>query len=95
LTNSDEGLKNYIAENYEVVLVNYSKENENLDVLEKLRFPQRFGFPVFVVIDENGTIIHTLNSAYLEEGKGHSQKKVLEFLRHWSPPALKAENYKK
>lgn len=95
LTTSDEELKNYIAENYEVVHLNYSKENENLDVLEQLEFPQRFGFPVFVILDGNGKRIHTQSSGYLEEGKGHSKKLVMEFLQQWSPKALDAESYKK
>lgn len=95
LTTSEEELKNYISENYEVVHLNYSKENQNLDVLEQLDFPQRFGFPVFVILDGNGKRIHTQSSGYLEEGKGHSKKLVMEFLQQWSPKALDAENYKK
>lgn len=95
LTTTDEELKAYIAENFEVVHLNYSKENQNLDVLETLEFPQRFGFPVFVVLNGNGKRIHTQSSGYLEEGKGHSKKLVMEFLQSWSPGALNPENYKK
>ena len=77
LTKSNEELKSYIAQNYEVVLLNYSKENQNLAVLEQLEFPQRFGFPVFVILDGNGKRIHTQSSGYLEEGNGHDPKKVM------------------
>ena len=51
--------------------------------------------PVFVILDKNGNRIHTQNSAYLEEGKGHSPKKVLEFLKHWSPASIDPKSYKK
>lgn len=95
LTTTDEELKTYITENYEVVHLNYSKENQNLDVLEQLEFPQRFGFPVFVILDGNGKRIHTQSSGYLEEGKGHSKKLVLEFLQSWSSKAVDAASYKK
>lgn len=95
LTTTDEELKTYIAGNYEVVHLNYSKENQNFDVLEQLEFPQRFGFPVFVILDSNGKRIHTQSSGYLEEGQGHSKKLVLEFLQSWSPKALDGEIYKK
>ncbi len=95
LTTTDEELKEFIQKNYVVVHVNYSKENTNDQVLANLEYPQRFGFPVFVILDGNGKRIHTQNSGYLEEGQGHSQKKVLEFLKQWSPSALKAENYQK
>ena len=73
--------------------VNYSKENRNTALLSKLEFPQRFGFPVFVVLDGNGKRLHTQNSAYLEEGEGYSESRVLEFLRHWCPQALLPSNY--
>lgn len=94
LTTADEELKSYISENYEVVHVNYSKENKNPEVLASLGYPQRFGFPVFVILDGDGQRIHTQNSGYLEEGEGHSKKKVMEFLQQWSPSALNPENYK-
>lgn len=93
LTTRDEDLKNYLAENFVTVHVNYSKENKNEEVLANLDFPQRFGFPVFVILDKNGKRIHTQNSGYLEEGQGHSKKIVLDFLQNWSPAAINPENY--
>ena len=32
--------------------INFSKENRNLDLLTQWTFPQRFGFPVFVVLND-------------------------------------------
>lgn len=95
LTSRDEDLKNYLAANYETVYLNYSKENTNSEVLAGLDFPQRFGFPVFVILDGNGKRLHTQNSGYLEDGEGHSKAKVLEFLQQWSPDAVNPEKYKK
>jgi thioredoxin-related protein len=89
LVKSNDTLKNYLAGNYEVVHVNYSQENKNEAVFASLDHPERFGFPVFVILDSKGQRIHTQNSEYLEEGKGHSSKKVLQFFKHWSPSALK------
>lgn len=74
--------------------VNYSKENKNLDVLKSLSFPQRFGFPVFVVLDGNGKLLHLQNSAYLEDGEGYSEEKVVDFLHQWRREALLEEQYK-
>lgn len=95
LVTSDSDLSDFIAKNYEVVHVNYDSQNTNEEVLLNLEFPQRFGFPVFVILDANGRRIHTQNSGYLEEGKGHSKAKVLEFLQHWAPASIAAETYKK
>lgn len=93
LVNSNDTLKQLVNDNYVVVYLNYSKENKNEKMLAKLGYPQRFGFPVFVVLDKKGNRIHTQNSGYLEEGKGHSKGKVAEFLKQWSPSALDPKNY--
>ncbi len=78
---------------YVVYHLNYSPENQNKALLAKYKFPQRFGFPVFLILDGEGTLLHTQNSAYLEEGKGYSVEKVFEFFQHWSPAALQASTY--
>ena len=75
--------------------INYSKENKNLEVLSSLSFPQRFGFPVFLVLDAQGTRLHTQNSAYLEEGEGYSEQKIIDFLSHWNPAAMDPALYNK
>ncbi len=74
--------------------LNYSKENTNKAVFAKYGFPQRFGFPVFIILDEKGNRIHTQNSAYLEEGKSYNKEKVFEFLKDWTPNALNPDKYK-
>lgn len=93
LVTKDADLNKYMTENYVVLHVNYSPENKNEKVLADLGYPQRFGFPVFVVLDDKGTRIHTQNSSYLEEGKGHSKAKVLEFFENWSPKAIDPKTY--
>ncbi|KQC01536.1 thioredoxin family protein [Pedobacter sp. Hv1] len=94
LVNATPELKNYLNNNYETVLLNYSPENKNEAILKKLNYPGRFGFPVFLILDGNGKLIHTQNSEYLEEGGGHSVKKVMGFLKNWNAGALKPENNK-
>jgi len=74
--------------------LNYSKENKNLPVFRNYGFPQRFGFPVFIILDGKGNRIHTQNSSYLEKGESYDDKKVLEFLSDWSPDALDPSKYK-
>jgi thioredoxin-related protein len=97
-------LKSLLDDNYEVVLVNYSPENKNEAVLASLGYPQRFGFPVFLVLDGNGKLLHTQNSAYLETDEldaqtgrkktGHDIKEVSTFLKGWTVKALDPATYK-
>ena len=94
LVNATPALKDYLEKNYETVLLNWSPENKNEEVLKKLKYPGRFGFPVFLILDGDGKLIHTQNSAYLEEGGGHSVKKVMEFFKNWNYGALQPENNK-
>lgn len=79
---------------YVFMHVNYSKENKNNVVMQQLEYPQRFGFPVFVILDDKGRRIHTQSTGYLEDGEGYSETKVIEFLGQWSQSAMKPELYK-
>lgn len=69
---------------YEVMHINYSKENKNEKILATFNNPQQFGFPVIVLLDDKGNYIATQNTGDLEEGKGYSKEKVGDFLNKWS-----------
>lgn len=74
--------------------LNFSKENENKKVFAKYGYPQRFGFPVFIILNENGERIHTQNSEYLEDGKrSYDRGRVQAFFEMWSPHALNPKMY--
>lgn len=87
-------LDSLVKTDYVIYHLNYSNENKNLDLLAKYGYPQRFGFPVLLILDEKGKLIHTQNSAYLEEGSGYNTEKVAGFLRDWSPKAFDPSKYK-
>ncbi len=55
----DQKIDSLLNADYVLVKVNYSKENRNAEAMELLDFPQRFGFPVLVVLDQHGNRIHT------------------------------------
>jgi len=90
----DKVLDSLVQANYVVYHLNYSPENENKKILEKYGFPQRFGFPVFLVLDAKGKLLHTQNSVYLEDGKNsYVRDVVMGFFKDWTPEALNGRNY--
>ena len=92
---NDTKIDSIIKANYIVHHLNYSKENYNAKLLEKYGYPQRFGFPVFLVLDGEGKLIHTQSSWYLEDGKkSYDRDKVIAFFTDWSPSALDPKQYK-
>lgn len=92
---ADSELDSLQQANYVVRKVNYSRENTNDEVLAGLEFPQRFGFPVFVILDASGKRIHTQNSGLLESEGGYSNRRIKDFFLHWSPAALQPDTYKR
>ncbi|QJB36214.1 thioredoxin family protein [Chitinophaga oryzae] len=89
----DAALKAAMNKDYVVYHLNYSKENKNLPILKELGFPQRFGFPVLVVLDGKGNRLHTQNTGLLESADSYDNKKLAEFFKQWSPAALLPSNY--
>ena len=89
-----------IADNFVFIHVNYNprqlddatKAQQAAAMMKRLGNPARFGFPVFVVLNEKGKVLHIQDSSFLEEGKGYNQEKVLRFLRNWTPKAVRTEN---
>lgn len=75
-------------DNYVLVKLNYSPENKNTESNTYLGNPTRFGFPVFIIIDGSGKVLHIQDSGLLEAGQGYDQKKVVRFLQLWTAQAL-------
>ena len=88
----DAELTKFIDENFVFIHSNYNPreraDEKTLEMLRKLGNPERFGFPVFVVLDETGKVIHTQDSSFLEEGNGYSRDKVARFFQSWTPKAV-------
>ena len=94
---SDATISKVIADNYVYIHVNYDprksdgegKARSSKAMLKRLNNPARFGFPVFVVLDGRGKVLHIQDSSFLEEGNGYNHEKVLRFFKSWTPEAVK------
>ena len=93
LVTADPDLNKYMTDNYVVLHVNWSPENKNEAVLASLGYPQRFGYPVFVVLDDKGNRLNTISPLYVEDDKGFSKAKVMYFFKKWSPMAVDPKTY--
>ena len=88
----DDKISKIIDDNFVYIHVNY-KPNSNSEqaeaLMKRLKNCGRFGFPVLVVLDEKGEVLHIQDSSFLEEGKGYNQEKVIRFFKNWTPKAVK------
>lgn len=85
---ADTSIMKVINTSFVPVKLNYSPENKNEAANAYLENPMRFGFPVFIIVDGNGKLLHIQDSALLEEGKGYNQLKVLGFFKNWTASAI-------
>lgn len=93
----DSEISELIDKNFEYIHVNYNPRERSDEakmkkaekMLERLGNPGRFGFPVFVVLDGDGKVIHIQDSSFLEEGNGYNKSKVMRFFSNWTPEAVK------
>jgi thioredoxin-related protein len=94
---NDTAISKVIGDNFEYIHVNYNprksgsaeKAQQAAALMKRLDNCGRFGFPVFVVLDEEGRVLHIQDSSFLEEGQGYNQEKVLRFFRNWTPQTVR------
>ena len=87
----DEEIRQLVEANFVYIHVNYKSRQDELAqrVSKRLGNAGRFGFPVLVVLQPDGSVMHIQNSSYLEEGNGYNRERVLEFFRQWTPVAVR------
>ena len=89
---NDSTISSVIEQNFVYIHVNYHprKATEwSAAMMKRLNNPARFNFPVFVVLDEQGNVLHIQDSSFLEEGTGYNKEKVLRFFQNWTPTAVR------
>lgn len=76
-------VESLLSEGFVVLKVNFSEENKNEAFLG--RFPKISGYPHLFVLDADGELLHSQDTAELESGKGYSKDAFTTFLKTWSP----------
>ena len=85
LLKTNTELAQILKDNYVLVLIDVDKQH-NADTVKKYDNPTRFGLPVLVVLDTDGTALTTQDTGKLEEGDHHDPAKVKAFLEKWRKP---------
>ena len=93
---NDTTISKVIDDNFVYIHVNYTprksegeaKARQAAELMKRLDNCGRFGYPVFVVLGEDGKVVHIQDSSFLEEGQGYNKEKVLRFFNNWTPKAV-------
>ena len=89
---NDSTINSVIEQNFVYIHANYHpcKAGEvGQALMKRLNNAGRFGFPVLVILDEQGQVIHIQDSGLLEEDKSYNKEKVLHFFQNWTPKAVR------
>jgi len=97
---NDSTITKVIEDNFVYIHVNYhprpkgdeAKKKQAERMMQRLGNPARFGFPVFVVLNAEGKVLHIQDSSFLEEGKSYNKDKTLRFFQNWTPAAVFSTN---
>ena len=91
---NDSTINAVIEQNFVYIHTNYHPRKAGevgKALMKRLNNAGRFGFPVFVVLDGQGNVLHIQDSSFLEEGKGYNKEKVLRFFQNWTPAAVQEQ----
>ncbi len=72
-----------LEEDYLLMKVNWSKENENDEFFADL--PEFHAFPHLFILDSDGSVLHSQDTGELQSGKSYNEKKLLAVLSEWAP----------
>ena len=70
-------------ENYIWLKINMSEENENKEFLSA--YPEIKGYPHLFVLESDGTLLKSKDTAELEDGKSYNLQKFTDFLKEYAP----------
>jgi thiol:disulfide interchange protein len=97
MVQGDKTIDSLMKADYVYMLANVSQDKKKRDykLFEEYGYPNRFGYPVFVVLDGNGKKLHIQDSGILEHcrEKGYDTTKVVMFLKMWNVRALDPATY--
>lgn len=80
---SNEAVAAILNENFLIMKVNYSEENDNAAFLSQ--FPKVEAYPHVFVLDQDGSFLHSQGTGELESGRSYDEQVFVDFLNQWKP----------
>jgi len=99
---ADSIIKKTINDNFVYIHVNYrpgapsdaQKAAQVKALMKRLNDPTHFGYPVLVVLDARGKVLHIQETGCLEKDKSYDHDKLLQFFQTWRPKATSPSSAK-
>ena len=99
MANGAKPIDSLLKADYVYLLLNVSQDKKKRDYafFREFGYPNRFGYPVFLVINGDGKLLHIQDSGVLEhcQVKGYDTTKVVTFLKMWNLKAVDPATYEK
>ncbi len=80
---TETAVRDLVSENFVLMKVTYTNTQPNEAFLSK--YPTIKGYPHLFVLESDGTLLHSQDTAELEEGSGYSSANFAKFLTAWQP----------
>jgi len=79
----NEAIHELWTRGYVTLKVHWDREQPNEEFLG--RYPAIPGYPHIFVLEDDGTLLHSQNTAELEDGESYSADLMTAFLERWAP----------
>jgi thiol:disulfide interchange protein len=97
MANGAQPIDSLLRADYIYMMANVSQDKKKRDypLFREFGYPNRFGYPVFVVLNGDGKVLHIQDSGILEhcQAKGYDTAKVVAFLKMWNVRAVDPATY--
>jgi thioredoxin-related protein len=81
LFETNEAAASCLRDNFVVVKVNFSKENDNKELLSN--YPKVPGYPHFFILESDGSFLHSQDTGVFEKNHGYDADTIIAFLTEW------------
>ncbi len=85
---ANEAIHEQWERSFVTLKVHWDREQPNEDFLGQ--YPAIQGYPHIFVLESDGTLLHSQDTAELEDGDSYSADRMGAFLRRWAPPSPEA-----